>query len=92
MHTMSGKDCLTRILKIDPQAKNLIVRRLTADASTKESVVGANGFIAKPFRFTELLKWVRQTLDEGWKASEKRKPRPALQFYALCHFSTAGAG
>ena len=66
MPTMGGKDCLKKILKIDPQARILISSGYSADASTKECLgMGAKGFVAKPFRFKELLQQVRMALDEG---------------------------
>jgi PAS domain S-box-containing protein len=66
MPTMGGKDCLKKILKIDPQARILISSGYSADASTKECLgIGAKGFVAKPFRFKEFLQQVRMALDEG---------------------------
>jgi two-component system, cell cycle sensor histidine kinase and response regulator CckA len=66
MPTMGGKDCLGEILKIDPQATILLASGYSGDASSMEYVdLGAKGFIAKPFRFKELLRQVRKTLDEG---------------------------
>ena len=65
MPTMGGKDWLKKILKIDPQARILIASGYAADTSTKECIeLGAKGFVAKPFRFKELLRQVRKTLDE----------------------------
>ena len=65
MPTMGGKDCLKKILKIDPQARILISSGYSADASTKECLgMGAKGFVAKPFRFKEFLQQVRMALDE----------------------------
>jgi two-component system, cell cycle sensor histidine kinase and response regulator CckA len=65
MPTMGGRDCLKRLLEIDPQAKVLIASGYSADASTKECVdLGAKGFLAKPFRFKELMGQVRKVLDE----------------------------
>jgi two-component system cell cycle sensor histidine kinase/response regulator CckA len=65
MPKMGGKDCLKKILKIDPQARILISSGYSADASTKECLgMGAKGFVAKPFRFKEFLQQVRKVLDE----------------------------
>jgi two-component system, cell cycle sensor histidine kinase and response regulator CckA len=65
MPGMSGKDCLKQILMINPQAKILIASGYSADASTKECIeMGAKGFVAKPYRFKELLQQVRKALDE----------------------------
>lgn len=66
MPIMGGKDCLKEILGIDPQAKIIISSGFAADASAKDCIaLGAKGFVAKPFRFKEILKLVRATLDEG---------------------------
>jgi two-component system, cell cycle sensor histidine kinase and response regulator CckA len=66
MPTMGGKDCVKKILKIDPQARVLIASGYAADTSTKECIeLGAKGFVAKPFRFKELLQRVRKTLDKA---------------------------
>lgn len=62
---MGGKDCLQILLEIDQRAKVLIARGYSAEASTKEWLeLGARGFVAKPFRFKELLQEVRKALDE----------------------------
>ncbi len=65
MPIMGGKDCLRKITEIDPQAKVIIASGYSADASANEcSGLGAKGFVSKPFRFKELLRQVRKTLDE----------------------------
>lgn len=64
MPSMGGKDCLKKILEMDSQAKVLIASGYAADASTDECIgLGAKGFVAKPFKFKELLKEVRKALD-----------------------------
>lgn len=64
MPTLGGKDCLKKILQIDPHAKVLIASGYSGDASAKECVeLGAKGFVAKPFRFKELLQQVHKALD-----------------------------
>jgi len=66
MPAMGGKECLKELLKIDPQAKVLIASGFSADASTDETLgLGAKGFVSKPFRFKELLRQVRKTLDQS---------------------------
>lgn len=65
MPTMGGKDCLKELLKIDPQTRVLVASGLSSDSLTKKCVeLGAKGFVGKPFRFKELLKRVRKSLDE----------------------------
>lgn len=66
MPVMGGKDCLKEILGIDPKAKIVISSGFAADASAKDcEELGAKGFVAKPFRFKDILKRVRHTLDAG---------------------------
>jgi signal transduction histidine kinase/ActR/RegA family two-component response regulator len=66
MPTMGGKDCLQKILQESPQARVLIASGYSADASTNECIeMGAKGFVPKPFRFKELLRQVRKTLDQS---------------------------
>jgi PAS domain S-box-containing protein len=66
MPGMGGKECLGKLRKVNPEAKVLIASGYAADEATKGSVgLGAKGFVAKPFRHTELLKQVRKTLDES---------------------------
>jgi CheY-like chemotaxis protein len=66
MPVMGGKECLKELLKIDPQMKILISSGFSADASTDETLeLGAKAFVSKPFRFQELLRQVRKTLDQS---------------------------
>jgi PAS domain S-box-containing protein len=65
MPAMGGKDCLEKILNINPRIKVLVASGYAMDASIKECMVlGAKGFISKPFRIKEMLRQVRKTLDE----------------------------
>jgi PAS domain S-box-containing protein len=65
MPTMGGIDCLKRILQINPRERTLIASGYSGDTSIKECLnLGARGFVSKPFRYKELLKQVRKTLDE----------------------------
>jgi PAS domain S-box-containing protein len=66
MPKMGGKDCLKELLRIYPNVKVLISSGFSSAASTRECIeLGAKGFVAKPFRFKELLREVRKALDEG---------------------------
>ncbi|MBI5249645.1 MAG: PAS domain S-box protein [Desulfomonile tiedjei] len=66
MPSMGGKECLKELMKIDPQVKVLVASGYSVDASTQEALgMGAKGFVGKPFRFRELLKQVRKTLDRS---------------------------
>ena len=65
MPTMGGIDCLKRILQINPRERTLIASGYSGDTSIKECLdLGAKGFVSKPFRYKELLKQVRKTLDD----------------------------
>jgi CheY-like chemotaxis protein len=65
MPSMGGKDCLKAILQMDPEAQVIIASGHAADSSTSECMrLGAKGFVAKPFKFMELLAQVRRTLDD----------------------------
>jgi two-component system, cell cycle sensor histidine kinase and response regulator CckA len=65
MPTMGGKDCLQELRKIDPQVKVLVASGYSADATVQEVLeLGVKGFVSKPFRFKDLLRQVRKTLDE----------------------------
>lgn len=66
MPAMGGKDCLKKLLEIDPEAKVLVASGYSPDASTEECLDrGAKGFVAKPFRVKELLQQVRTALHEA---------------------------
>ena len=66
MPEMGGKQCLQKLLKIDPQVKVLIASGFSADASVREMIqMGAKGFVTKPFRVKELLRDLRNILDES---------------------------
>lgn len=65
MPIMGGKDCLKELLDLDPSAKIIIASGYGADASARDCAdFGARAFVAKPFRFKEILKQVRRILDE----------------------------
>jgi PAS domain S-box-containing protein len=65
MPTMGGKDCLQELRKINPQVKVLVASGYSADATVQEVLeLGVKGFVSKPFRFKDLLRQVRKTLDE----------------------------
>ncbi len=66
MPAMGGRECLKELVRIDPHAKVLIASGYAADVTAGDCAeLGARGFVGKPFRFNELLKHVRRTLDEG---------------------------
>ncbi len=66
MPEMGGMECLKELLRIDPQAKVLVTSGYSADGSVSKTIkLGAKGFVTKPFRVKELLRDVRQLLDEA---------------------------
>jgi PAS domain S-box-containing protein len=65
MPEMGGKQCLEKILKIDPKVKVLVASGHSGDLPTRESLeIGAKGFVAKPFKVKDLLQEVRKVLDK----------------------------
>ncbi len=64
MPGMGGIQCLSELLKIDPQAKVVVVSGHSIDASQKKAMeAGARSFVAKPYELEQLLKEVREVLD-----------------------------
>jgi two-component system cell cycle sensor histidine kinase/response regulator CckA len=62
---MSGKKCYEEILKINPQAKILIVSGYSINGPGQEAMeAGAKGFVGKPFDVSHMLTTVRHILDE----------------------------
>jgi PAS domain S-box-containing protein len=64
MPGMGGRQCLKKILEINPQAKVVIASGYTIDGETaraKES--GAKAFVSKPYNVQQMLKVVREVLD-----------------------------
>lgn len=66
MPGIGGLDCMKEILKINPQAKIIIVSGYV-DSGLVSNVIelGAKNFIKKPYRIGDLLDVVRKTLDEA---------------------------
>ncbi|MFX4261764.1 response regulator [Pelotomaculum propionicicum] len=58
MPEMGGKEALHKILSMDPQAKVVIVSSL----DVKESILGAQDFVLKPFTRERLLQAVEKAL------------------------------
>jgi DNA-binding NtrC family response regulator len=62
---MVGRECLQRLLEMDPQVSVLISTGYTADNSAQELVAeGALGVVEKPFRIRDFAVAVRAALDE----------------------------
>jgi two-component system cell cycle sensor histidine kinase/response regulator CckA len=64
MPEMGGRECLKRLLGMDPNTKVLISSGYSADSSVQECLEsGARGFVHKPFNMKDLLQQVRKVLD-----------------------------
>jgi signal transduction histidine kinase len=65
MPEMGGRQCLSELLTLNPQAKVLIASgHLSEETTTDLRAAGARGFLKKPFDMTALLREVRTILDE----------------------------
>jgi len=65
MSGMGGRKCLEKLLKINPRARVLIASGYSVSGPTKEALeAGAKGFISKPYNVKQMLKAVREALDE----------------------------
>lgn len=66
MPGMGGRRCLDELLRVDPRAKVLIASGHAVNGHGRESLKsGAKGFLAKPYELRQLLRTVREVLDQG---------------------------
>jgi len=66
MPGMGGRQCLERLLRIDPGARVLIASGYALDAAIQEAIdAGARGFVKKPYELQTMLETVRRILDDG---------------------------
>jgi two-component system, cell cycle sensor histidine kinase and response regulator CckA len=66
MPGMGGKLCLVELLKINLEAKVAIASGYSPDGPTKEILKnGAKGFISKPYDLRQMLRVVREVLDQN---------------------------
>jgi two-component system cell cycle sensor histidine kinase/response regulator CckA len=64
MPGMGGHRCLKELLSLNPAVKVLIASGYSAEGKVKDTLKeGAAGFIAKPFRFNDLLNTIRSVID-----------------------------
>lgn len=64
MPGMVGNKSLERLLKINPKIKVIIASGYSASDQVKNVLdSGAAGFIAKPYRLSDMLKRIREVLD-----------------------------
>ena len=65
MPGMGGHKCLERLLELNPEARVIIASGYSLNGQLKDIMAsGASGFVAKPFSKTDLLRSVRQVLDD----------------------------
>lgn len=65
MPGMGGKQCLEQLLAMAPDAKVVIASGYAVNGPTKAALeAGARGFIKKPFQLKQMLKVVREVLDQ----------------------------
>jgi two-component system cell cycle sensor histidine kinase/response regulator CckA len=72
MPHMGGKQCLDGLLRLNPQIKALMASgHVSTRAATDEHVVGAQGFLGKPYDAEQVLQTVRNILDLKRDSSTK---------------------
>ena len=65
MPVMDGKKCMAEVLRIDPNAKIIIASGYSESGSANGAmVVGAKGFVQKPYNMRQLLTTIREILDK----------------------------
>ena len=65
MPVMGGRECMEKILEIDDQAKIVIASGYAGKRRVQELIKsGVKAYLAKPFDITEVLKTVRDVIDE----------------------------
>jgi two-component system cell cycle sensor histidine kinase/response regulator CckA len=66
MPGMGGTKCLEELHSIDSEVKVVIASGYSVNASTRETLDAvAKGFISKPYELRQMLKMVREVLDQG---------------------------
>ena len=64
MPGMGGHKCLSELREIDPRIKVIIASGYAASGKVKETLEsGAAAFIGKPYQLADMLKKVREVLD-----------------------------
>ena len=70
MPGIGGKSCLEALLRLDPRVKVLIASGYSVNGRLEETLrSGARAFISKPYELRDLLKRVRDILDEDRKTT-----------------------
>jgi two-component system, cell cycle sensor histidine kinase and response regulator CckA len=64
MPGMGGFRCMDKLLEIDPELKVIVSTGYLGTEQMKQAMeAGAAGFISKPYRFTEMLKRIKEALE-----------------------------
>jgi CheY-like chemotaxis protein len=65
MPEMDGRQCLAKILRIDPKAKIIIASGYSENGPASSAIAsGAKGFVQKPYKMRQLLTMIREVLDK----------------------------
>jgi len=65
MPGMGGEQCLQEILKLNPKARVVIASGFAASQTVKHLMeAGAVGYVSKPYRLENMLKKIRELIDE----------------------------
>jgi DNA-binding NtrC family response regulator len=76
MPGMGGFRCLQEMLEMDPTLKVLIASGYAATRKVNEArKIGAAGFIAKPYKHTDMLQKIREILDSRRPIGMQRSDR-----------------
>lgn len=74
MPGIGGHQCLKELLRIDPDIRVIIASGYSPSGKVEESIKsGAAGFIGKPYNLTNMIKKVREVLDDRKQGAEKGK-------------------
>ncbi|MFH1138825.1 MAG: PAS domain S-box protein [Pseudomonadota bacterium] len=66
MPGMGGRQCLAEILRRDPAARVIVASGYSVDGQVKQALeAGAAGYVGKPYQLSDLLRKVREVLDQG---------------------------
>ena len=65
MPEMSGKECLERLIELDPKMKVVVASGFFMNGAAEEAVQTlSRGFVSKPFDVKELRSTIRRILDQ----------------------------
>ena len=76
MPGMDGRECLARLLELDPAVKVVFTSGYAVGELTNDILKsGARSFIYKPYRIEQILETIRSVLDEAGKGEQSPGPR-----------------